>query len=120
MDGKHGAERPVVGRGQDLRSWISHMQKIGEVITVKGAEREAEIGGIVAIAMRKMGRPAVLFEDIPNYEKGFRVIANLFTSVKRIAVSVGLPETTTEVELVRFWRDYMRETPTLPPKLVNT
>jgi UbiD family decarboxylase len=120
MDSKHGAEPRVLGRGQDLRSWISHMQKIGEVITVKGAEREAEIGGIIDIAMRKMGRPAVLFEDIPNYEKGFRVIANLFTSVKRIAVSVGLPETTNEVELVRFWRDYMRQTPTIEPKLVNS
>lgn len=120
MDGRHGAESRVLGKGQDLRSWISQMQKIGEVITVKGAEREAEIGGIVDIAMRKMGRPAVLFEDIPNYEKGFRIIANLFTSVKRIAVSVGLPETTSEVELVRFWRDYMRNTPTIAPKFVNS
>ena len=59
--------------------------------------------------MRKMGRPAVLFEDIPDYQPGFRVVANLFTSVKRIAVTVGLPEKTGEVELVRFWRDYMRD-----------
>ena len=120
MESNQAPEPRVVGRGQDLRSWISQMQKIGEVITVKGAEREAEIGGIVDIAMRKMGRPAVLFEDIPNCGRGFRVIANLFTSVKRIAVSVGLPATTTEVELVRFWRDYMRNTPTIAPKFVNS
>src|SRR6185437_2073717 len=120
MDGKQAVESRVLGRGQDRRSWLSHMQKIGEVVTVKGAEREAEIGGIVDIAMRQRGRPAVLFENIPNYGKGFRVIANLFTSVKRIAVSVGLPETTTEVELVRFWRDYMRNTPTIAPKFVNS
>ncbi len=105
--------------GQDLRGWIKRMADIGELLVVKGAEREKEIGGIVDISMRKMGRPAVLFEDIPDYQPGFRVLANLFTSVKRIADTAGLPANTTEVELVRFWRDYMRHTPTIAPTLVN-
>jgi UbiD family decarboxylase len=107
-------------RGQDLRSWLKQMNEAGELLTVKGAEREAEIGGIVDILMRKMGRPAVLFEDIPGYTPGFRVLANLFTSVKRIALTVGLPADTSEVELVRFWRDYMRNAPTIEPQRVNT
>src|SRR5579863_947471 len=71
--------------GQDLRRWIANMEEIGELLRVKGAEREKEIGGIVDMAMRKMGRPSVLFEDIPNYAPGFRVVANLFTCVRRIA-----------------------------------
>lgn len=112
------AERKPV-TGQDLRKWVSHMASIGELITVKGAERENEIGGIVDMAMRKMGRPAVLFEDIPDYRPGFRVLANLFTSVKRIAATVGLPEATTEVELVRFWRDFMRDMPSIAPTVVD-
>jgi 4-hydroxy-3-polyprenylbenzoate decarboxylase len=119
MDGRAGIEGRTIAKGQDLRSWIAQMQAVGEVITVKGAERENEIGGIVDLAMRKMGRPAVLFEDIPGYAPGFRIVANLFTSVKRIAVTIGLPENTSEVELVRFWRDYMRNTPTIPPTYVN-
>ena len=104
---------------QDLRAWLRLMQDAGELITVKGADREAEIGGIIDIAMRKMGRPAVLFEDIPGYGKGFRVVSNLFTSVKRIALSLGLPADTTEVELVRFWRDYMKNAPAIEPLEVN-
>jgi 4-hydroxy-3-polyprenylbenzoate decarboxylase len=104
---------------QDLRDWLRLMQAEGELVTIKGAEREREIGGIVDIAMRGMGRPAVLFEDIPGYRKGFRVVANLFTSVRRIALSLGLPGDTSEVGLVRFWRDYMKEAPTIPPKEVN-
>ena len=44
----------------------------------------------------------------------------VFTSVKRIAMTLGLPASTSEVELVRFWRDYMREAPVIPPKEVNT
>ncbi len=109
----------ITARGQDLRSWIAAMQEAGELVTVKGADRESEIGGVVDIAMRKMGRPSVLFEDIPGYDPGYRVLGNLFTSVKRIALTVGLPADTKEVDLVRFWRDYMRNAPTLPTKEVN-
>ena len=104
---------------QDLRTWLTQMNEAGELLTIKGAEREREIGGIVDVAMRKMGRPAVLFEDIPGYGKGFRVVSNIFTSVKRIAISLGLPPETSEVELVRFWRDYMKNAPAIPPKEVN-
>ncbi len=107
-------------QSQDLRDWLAALAAAGDLLTVKGAEREHEIGGIVDIAMRKMGRPAVLFEDIPGYAPGFRVLANLFTSVERIAMTLGLPASTTEVELVRFWRDYMREAPAIAPKEVNT
>jgi 4-hydroxy-3-polyprenylbenzoate decarboxylase len=107
-------------QSQDLRDWLAKLSAADDLLTVKGADREREIGGIVDISMRKMGRPAVLFEDIPGYAPGFRVVANLFTSVKRIALTLGLPPSTTEVELVRFWRDYMREAPVIPPKEVNT
>ena len=107
-------------QSQDLRDWLAQMEEAGELLRVKGADREREIGGIVDIAMRKMGRPAVLFEDIPDYAPGFRVLANLFTSVKRIALTLGLPANTSQVDLVRFWRDYMRDAPTVPPTEVNT
>ena len=107
-------------RGQDLRDWLAHMEAAGELLKVSGADREREIGGVIDIAMRKMGRQAVLFDKVPGYDPSFRVVANLFTSVKRIALTLGLPGDTSEVELVRYWRDYMRNAPTLPPKQVNT
>ena len=113
-----GATKNV--RGQDLRDWIEGMRAAGEILDIKGADREREIGGIVDIAMRKMGRPAVLFEAVPGYDPNFRVLANLFTSVRRIALTLGLPAETSEVDLVRWWRDYMRDAPTIPPKEVNT
>ncbi len=121
MHGKAGREtiKRSPSTGQDLRTWIAHMASIGELLTIKGAERENEIGGIVDIAMRKRGRPAVLFEDIPDYRPGFRVLANLFTSVRRIAATVGLAAATTEVELVRFWRDFMRDMPAIAPTVVD-
>src|SRR5262245_20940452 len=62
---------------QDLRSWLDALLAVGEVQEVRGAEREREIGGIVDLYMRKMGNPAVLFDDIPGYPSGRRILANI-------------------------------------------
>src|SRR5690348_1342415 len=110
----------TVTKGQDLRAWIEMIEAAGELTRVQGAEREREIGGIVDIYQRKVGRPALLFEDIPGYQPGYRVLANLFVSVKRIALTLGLPESTSEIELVRFWRDYFKQAPTMAPTVVET
>ena len=72
---------------QDLRAWLAEMEAAGEVVHISGAEREREIGGIVDIYQRKIGNPLVLFDDIPGYPKGHRILANLLTSIRRM----GLP-----------------------------
>jgi len=104
----------------DLRTWLAEMQAHGEVQDVSGAEREEEIGGIVDIYQRKMGQQALLFDDVPGYPRGHRVLANVLTSVKRIALTLGLPADTTEVDLVRYWRDYFRTGKSIAPRAVNT
>src|SRR5947209_16962386 len=76
---------------QDLRAWLAMMEAAGEVTHISGAEREREIGGIVDIYQRKIGNPLVLFDDIPGYPKGHRVLANLLTSIRRINMTMGNP-----------------------------
>ncbi len=104
---------------KDLRDWIKEIEAAGQLQRVSGAEREEEIGGIVDIYQRKMGLPAVLFDDIPGYPKGYRVLSNLLTSVPRINLGLGLPADAPEMELISYWRDYMKEAPTIPPTTVN-
>ena len=84
---------------KDLRDWIAGVEKAGELKIIKGAEPKEEIGGFVDIYMRKMGNPAVMFDEVPGYPKGHRVIANILTSVPRINIALGLPPETTEIEL---------------------
>lgn len=105
---------------QDLRSWIKQMEAAGELLRVSGADREEEIGGIVDIYQRRIGGPALLFDKVPGYNPGYGVLANLFVSVKRIALTLGLPENTSEVELVRFWRERFKDTPVIPPEDVES
>jgi 4-hydroxy-3-polyprenylbenzoate decarboxylase len=100
---------------QDLRSWLTEMEAAGEVTHISGAEREREIGGIVDIYQRKIGNPLVLFDDIPGYPRGYRILANLLTSIRRINMTMGNPPESSEVELVRHWRRYMKEAKTIPP-----
>jgi len=103
---------------QDLRVWLAQMDAAGEIAHVSGANREREIGGIVDIYQRKTGNPAVLFDDIPGYPKGHRVLANILTSIRRINMTMGNPPDGTEIELVRHWRKYMKEAKTIPPETV--
>ena len=72
---------------KDLRDWLAAVEKIGELKTIKGAEPKEEIGGIVDLYQRKMGNPAVLFDEVPGFPKGSRVLANILTSVPRINVA---------------------------------
>src|SRR5262249_18304368 len=106
-------------KSQDLRSWISQMDAAGEVQRVAGADRDSEIGAIVDIYQRKMRRQPLLFDDIPGYRHGYRVLANILTSVRRIAMTLGLPPETTNVDLVRYWRDYMKAARTIRSTVVN-
>ena len=101
---------------KDLRDWIAAIDAVGELKVIKGAEPKEEIGGIVDIYMRKMGNPAVLFDEIPGYPKGTRVLANILTSVPRINVALGIPAKSTDMELVQWWRKYMGAAPSIPPQ----
>ena len=104
---------------KDLRDWISDLEANGQLQVVSGADREEEIGAIVDIYMRQMTNPAVMFDDIPGYPKDFRVLANILTSVPRINLALGEPVGKSEVELVDYWRKYMKDQPTHSPVEVN-
>jgi UbiD family decarboxylase len=105
---------------QDLRAWLAEMEAAGEVTHIAGAEREREIGGIVDIYQRKIGNPLALFDEIPGYPKGHRILANLLTSIRRINMTLGNSPEAGEIDLVRHWRKYMKEAKTIPPVEVTS
>jgi 4-hydroxy-3-polyprenylbenzoate decarboxylase len=86
----------------DLRDWIAQIEAAGELQRVNGAERMEEIGGIVDLYMRSTNRPALLFDEIPGYPKGYRVLGNILTGVKRIALTFGMSPDIVEMDLVHL------------------
>ncbi len=105
---------------KDLRDWIDELDSADQLRRITGADREEEIGGIVDLHMREMTNPAVLFDDIPGYPQGYRVLANILTSVPRISIAMGHPPNTSEIELVNYWRSYMKDQPLIAPIEVST
>jgi UbiD family decarboxylase len=103
---------------QDLRAWIAEMETANQLQRVSGAEPEEEIGGIVDVYQRKMGNKAVLFDGIPGFPSGYRILANILTSIPRINLTIGMPASSSEIDLVRFWRRYMREMKSISPVTV--
>ncbi len=117
---RSAAKRTSNSSRQDLRAWLAQMEAAGEVKHVSGANREEEIGGIVDFHQRRIGNPAVLFDDIPGYPRGHRVLANILTSVRRINLTLGNAAEASEMDLVRWWRRYMKEAKSIPPVTVAT
>src|ERR1700674_5556449 len=113
-------KKPAVPEQRDLRSWIAQLRAAGELQDIAGAEREKEIGGIVDIYQRKIGNKAVLFDDIPGYPRGHRILANILTSVRRINLTLGMPIDGSAIELVSYWRKYMKEAKSIAPVTVKT
>ena len=103
---------------RDLREWQAAMEAQGEVRTVNGADWDVELGTIVDQYQRRMGLPALLFDNIKGYPPGYRVLANTLTSTRRIALTLGLPLDSNEKAVIQAWRRYAREYPRIPPRTV--
>lgn len=84
-----GSHQPTTG----LREFIEAVDSGGELKRISGASWEKEMGAIAGMIQRDLGNeaPAILFEDVPGYSKGYRTFYNQLGSVKRLSLCVGLP-----------------------------
>ncbi len=60
-----------------------------------------------------------MFDEVPGYPKGHRVIANILTSIPRVSIALGLPPEPPEMEQIQWWRNYFKNAPSKPTKAVN-
>lgn len=74
---------------RDLRDYLNTLDRLGELKRINGAGWEEDIGGITELMVERSG-PALLFDEIRDYPKGYRVAANLFNTVKRTGIAFGL------------------------------
>jgi 4-hydroxy-3-polyprenylbenzoate decarboxylase len=75
----------VQGGYGGLRGWIEQVERMGELKRVSGASWDAEMGAITHMLTEHSHgtAPALLFDDIPGYPKGYRTLYGHFSSVKR-------------------------------------
>ena len=93
----------------DLRRWLEKVDDIGELKIVKGADWDLEIGCISDLEYKlKKKSSALLFDEIKNYPKGFRVLSNSTGTPGRVAITFSLdlsfPSHSSNKELVEILR----------------
>ena len=73
----------------DFRAYLNRLDELGELETVLGCDWQEEIGGITELVTEERGA-ALLFDEIRDYPKGYRVAANLFNTPSRTATALGI------------------------------
>jgi len=69
----------------DLRVWLDHVGEFGELTEVSGAHWNLELGAISELNVKKAVPHALLFDDIPDYAPGFRVLTCSTSSPTRLS-----------------------------------
>lgn len=98
-----------------LRSWLEAVDQLGELRYVTGASWHEDIGMATEILQQTKDAPAVLFDEIPGHEPGFRVLVNNFGTIRRIALALGLPPYNDTMALLHLWREKLRHVDPVPP-----
>jgi 4-hydroxy-3-polyprenylbenzoate decarboxylase len=62
---------------QDLREFIEQVDKLGALRRIEGADTDFEIGGITEVAAGRPDGPALLFDGIKGFARGFRICPTL-------------------------------------------
>jgi hypothetical protein len=103
----------------DLREWLAHAERLGEVRTVKGASWEEDIGLAAEAILRAENGPCVVFEDVPGSPKGYRVLLNMFAGTRR-NMTLGFPDHLNKWELSDAYREaYLAEPKIIPHEIVD-
>lgn len=93
----------------DLRDWLQEIDKIGELKQIDGANWDQEIGTISILNGERRDSPALLFDNIKGYPRGYRVLTASLASRRRIELTLGLRATSSDMELVDAYRHKLQE-----------
>src|SRR2546423_3142720 len=94
----------MTGDPLDLRAWLAEVEKLGELRHVPGADWNLELGAISELNVKKENPPALLFDEITGYPKGFRVLTCSTSSPARLSSILRLPVCTEHRRLVEELR----------------
>jgi 4-hydroxy-3-polyprenylbenzoate decarboxylase len=103
----------------DLREFLTRIEKAGELLRVPRVDWNLEMGTLAEAVNERSNAPAILFEDVPGYSKGFRALSGATNSMKRLAITLGFPVPAHPLDVVRAYRDRMKTHAPIPPRVVD-
>jgi 4-hydroxy-3-polyprenylbenzoate decarboxylase len=105
---------------QDLRGWIAAVEELGELERLDGADWDLEMAAITELVLReRRPPPALLFDEIPGYPSGYRVLTGLANTPRRTALTLRMPTDLDSRGLVQAWRQRLGSLEPIPPRVVD-
>ena len=103
----------------DLREFIAELDDLNEIRAVDGADWDLEIGTICELNYEKRG-PALMFDNIKGYPKGYRVLTNGTETFERALACLEFPTEMTMDDALEEFERRIRTYRPVPPHEVST
>lgn len=105
---------------RDLRDWLKEIDRLGELKRISAeVDWDLEMAGISYVTGKKLGSPALMFENIKGYPKDRKVLFNVLgSSLNRIALAMRLPAGKSALELIQLVRQ--KHQVQIPPEIVDS
>jgi 4-hydroxy-3-polyprenylbenzoate decarboxylase len=103
----------------DLRDWIAKARELGEVRDVLGATWQEDIGHVSEMLHHTDDAPVALFDEIPGYPKGHRILVNANATRRRLALTLGLPLDIERRPLMDAFLGLTEADRAIPPQFVD-
>jgi UbiD family decarboxylase len=104
---------------RDLREFIDQVDALGALRRVDNADPAFEIGGITEVAAGMAECPALLFDAIKGFPRGFRVFTNATTNAQRAALALGINPALRPLDALKAWMEKRQTLKPLQPVAVN-
>ncbi len=104
---------------ESLRNYLDLLESKDLLTYVEGADWNLEIGAVTELVAFSDNPHGLLFDKIRGYSEGYRVATDIYVSQRLQALALGLPEDASGVELVKLWRDRLRNLRRSPPREVS-
>src|SRR5207302_9559671 len=103
----------------DLRDWLARVEAMGELRRIsQQVDPIEEMGAITYMVGKRIGAPALLFENIKGYNGPARSLFNLLASSNnRIALTLGMEPGRPVMELIQEARERLSRR--IPPVEVD-
>jgi 4-hydroxy-3-polyprenylbenzoate decarboxylase len=88
---------------KDLRGFIKQVDELGALRRINSADPRFELGGITEVAAGSAECPALLFDRIKGYPKGYRVFTNATTTPQRAALALGIDPGLRPLDALKAW-----------------
>lgn len=99
---------------EDLRDWIDQASSKNNLLKLEGVNWDIE-----ASVVSELTSKAVLFDNFPGYQEGYRLLANMVKSTPNWLLSMNLKTEARGIALTRELKNLLRKYVPVPPVFVS-